>query len=562
MTNAGKNADSSSGQLDAIVIGAGFAGLYALHRLRGLGMKVRVFEAGDGVGGTWFWNRYPGARCDVESLEYSYSFDEALQQEWKWPERFAAQADILRYINHVADRLDLRRDIEVNARVTSALFDDATSTWTISTASGSTATARFCVMASGNLSLPRVPQFPGLDNFKGDWYHTGLWPKEGADFSGRRVGVIGTGSSGIQAIPVIAEQAKHLHVFQRTANFSVPAVNRPLTPEADQAHKAKYPQWRQESRSTPFGIAGFPPPTQSALEASEEERRKSYESKWGTGGNISFLYAYNDLLVNRDSNETASEFVREKIRSIVRDPKVAERLLPNDHPIGTKRLCLDNGYFETYNRPNVTLVDVKSAPIIEITAKGLRTDKQEYELDAIVFATGYDAMTGALLDIDIRGRAGCSLRDKWAAGPRTFLGIMTAGFPNLFIITGPGSPSVKTNMVSSIEQHVDWITDCLGYMRSRGLASIEPDLQKQDQWVEHVNQVADATLYPLANSWYMGANIPGKPRVFMPYVAGLDKYRKICDDIAAKGYEGFVLKGGPPKHGAEGPRPGLAEALS
>ena len=553
---------SPDAHYDVVVVGAGFAGLYALHRLRGMGLSVRVYESGDGVGGTWFWNRYPGARCDVESLEYSYSFDEALQQEWKWPERFAAQVDILRYINHVADRLDLRRDIEVNARVTSALFDDATSTWTISTASGSTATARFCVMASGNLSLPRVPQFPGLDNFKGDWYHTGLWPKEGADFSGRRVGVIGTGSSGIQAIPVIAEQAKHLHVFQRTANFSVPAVNRPLTPEADQAHKAKYPQWREESRSTPFGIAGFPPPTQSALEASEEERRKSYESKWGTGGNISFLYAYNDLLVNRDSNETASEFVREKIRSIVRDPKVAERLLPNDHPIGTKRLCLDNGYFETYNRPNVTLVDVKSAPIIEITAKGLRTDKQEYELDAIVFATGYDAMTGALLDIDIRGRAGCSLRDKWAAGPRTFLGIMTAGFPNLFIITGPGSPSVKTNMVSSIEQHVDWITDCLGYMRSRGLASIEPDLQKQDQWVEHVNQVADATLYPLANSWYMGANIPGKPRVFMPYVAGLDKYRKICDDIAAKGYEGFVLKGNPQNQDAEGARQGLAKVLS
>lgn len=544
MSEREKNVTAPPEQFDAVVVGAGFAGLYALHRLRGLGMKVRVLEAGDGVGGTWFWNRYPGARCDVESLEYSYSFDEALQQEWQWPERFAGQADILRYANHVADRLDLRRDIELNARVSSAVFDDATSTWTVTTACGRQARARFCVMASGNLSLPRVPRFKGLENFKGEWYHTGLWPHEGVDFSGKRVGVIGTGSSGIQAIPVIAAQARHLHVFQRTANYSVPAVNRPLTPEVDQAHKARYPQWREESRRTPFGIAGHPPPVKSALEASEEERQKSYEAKWRTGGNISFLYAYNDLLVNKDSNETACEFVRQKIRSIVRDPKTARLLMPNDHYIGTKRLCLDNGYYETYNRDNVKLVDVKSAPIVEITEQGVRTEQQEYELDVIVFATGFDAMTGALLDIDIRGRAGRALRDKWSAGPRTYLGLMTAGFPNMFIITGPGSPSVKTNMIASIEQHVDWITDCLQHARSRGVAAIEPDLQKEDQWVEHVNQVADTTLYPLANSWYVGANIPGKPRVFMPYVAGLDKYRQICDEIAARGYEGFVLEAG------------------
>ena len=542
MSNAKNDTDTAPEQFDAIVIGAGFAGVYALHRLRGLGLKVRVLEAGEGIGGTWFWNRYPGARCDVESLEYSYSFDEALQQEWKWPERFSAQPDILRYINHVADRLDLRRDIQLNARVSSAVFDEMTNTWTVKTDSGMRVRARFCVMASGNLSLPQVPQFKGLDNFKGDWHHTGLWPHEGVDFSGQRVGVIGTGSSGIQAIPLIAEQAKHLYVFQRTANFSVPALNRPLTPEADQAHKARYPQWREESRRTPFGIAGHAPPTKSALEETEEERRKRYESKWQTGGNISFIYAYNDLLVNKDSNETACEFVRQKIGSIVRDAEVAKLLMPNDHYIGTKRLCLDAGYYETFNRENVTLVDVKSAPIIEITASGLRTEHQEYELDAIVFATGFDAMTGALLDIDIRGRAGYTLREKWAAGPRTYLGLMTVGFPNMFIITGPGSPSVKTNMVSSIEQHVDWITDCLNYMQSHNVALIEPDAKRQDQWVEHVNQVADATLYPLANSWYMGANIPGKPRVFMPYVAGLDKYRKICDEIAAKGYEGFVLR--------------------
>ncbi|MGE4239719.1 flavin-containing monooxygenase [Ramlibacter sp.] len=534
-------------QLDAIVIGGGFAGLYALHRLRGLGLKVKVFEAGSGIGGTWFWNRYPGARCDVESLEYSYSFDEKLQQEWVWPERFAAQADILRYIHHVAERFDLNRDIVLNARVSSATFDDASSQWTVETAAGHRATARWCVMASGNLSLPRVPRFPGLENFRGEWHHTGQWPYEGVDFAGKRVGVIGTGSSGIQAIPLIAEQAKHLHVFQRTANFTVPAINRPLTPEADAAHKKKYAEWREEARRTPFGIAGHAPPTKSALQEEEDERRAVYEKKWNTGGNISFLYAYNDLLVNKDSNETACEFVRDKIRGIVRDPEVAKLLMPNDHYIGTKRLCLDNGYFETFNRDNVTLVDVKSDPIVEVTAKGLRTGTKEYELDTIVFATGYDAMTGALLDMDVRGRGGRSLREKWADGPRTYLGLMTAGFPNMFVITGPGSPSVKTNMVSSIEQHVDWIADCLQHLRARGVVAIEPEVAKEDQWVEHVNQVADSTLYPLANSWYVGANIPGKPRVFMPYVAGLDKYRKICDDIAAKNYEGFALKAQAPQ---------------
>ena len=542
MSNAKSDAVKVLEQFDAIVIGAGFAGLYTLHRLRGLVLKVLVLEAGEGIGGTWFWNRYPGARCDIESLEYSYSFDEALQQEWKWPERFSAQPDILRYINHVADRLDLRRDIRLNARVSSVVFDDATTTWTVETDSGLRARARFCVMASGNLSLPRVPRFEGLDDFKGDWYHTGLWPHEGVDFSGRRVGVIGTGSSAIQAIPVIAQQAKHLSVFQRTANFSVPALNRPLTPEADQAHKASYPQRREEARHTPFGVSGYPPPAKSALEATKEERRQHYESKWQTGGTLNLLYAYNDLLVNKDSNETVCEFVRQKIGSIVRDPEVAKLLMPNDHYIGTKRLCLDNGYFETFNRDNVKLVDVKSAPIVSITPDGLRTEKQDYQLDAIVFATGFDAMTGALLDMDIRGRAGVALRDKWAAGPRTYLGLMTAGFPNMFFITGPGSPSVKSNMVSSIEQHVDWIADCLRNLQSQDLASIEPDLGHQDRWVQHVNDVADATLYPLANSWYVGANIPGKPRVFMPYVAGLDKYRVICDGIAAKGYEGFVLK--------------------
>ncbi len=530
--------------LDAIVVGGGFAGLYALYRLRRMGLRAQILEAGGNIGGTWFWNRYPGARCDVESLEYSYSFSDELQQEWVWPERFAAQPDILRYINHVADRLALRQFILTEARVVSATFDRGTDLWTVTIASGEVFRAPFCIMGTGNLSLPRVPRFQGLESFKGNWYHSGLWPEEGVDFSGRRVGVIGTGSSGIQMIPIIAEQAKHLIVFQRTANFSVPAENRPITPELDRSHKEKYRFWRDEAKRTPFGIAGHPPPMRSALEDAPEERERVYEEKWGTGGNISFLYAYNDLLVNKESNETASQFVRNKICSIVRDPKVAELLLPRDHPIGTKRLCLDNGYFETFNRDNVTLVDVRSDPIAEITSTGLRTQAREFELDDIAFATGFDAMTGALLNIDISVEEGPRLGDKWAQGPRTYLGLMTAGFPNLFMITGPGSPSVKSNMVASIEQHVDWIADCLQHLRDKEIRHIEADEGAENSWVDHVNEVADATLYPHANSWYNGANIAGKPRVFMPYVAGLDKYRKICDEVAANDYRGFSLKSG------------------
>jgi cyclohexanone monooxygenase len=530
--------------LDAIVVGGGLAGLYALHRLRKMGQRAQVLEAGSSIGGTWFWNRYPGARCDVESLEYSYSFSDELQQEWVWPERFAAQPDILRYINHVADRLALRQFIVTGARVVSATFDRGADLWTVAAASGEIFQARFCIMATGNLSLPRVPRFPGLESRKGNWYHSGLWPVEGVDFSGRRVGVIGTGSSGIQMIPIIAEQARHLTVFQRTANFSVPAVNRPIAPELDRRHKQKYRYWRDEARRTPFGIAGHPPPTRSALEDAPELRERIYEEKWGTGGNISFLYAYNDLLVNKESNETAAQFVRDKIRSIVRDPRVAELLSPRDHPIGTKRLCLDDGYFETFNRDNVTLVDVRSDPIAEITASGLRTQARAFELDDIAFATGFDAMTGALLSIDISVAGGPRLTDKWAHGPRTYLGLMTAGFPNLFMITGPGSPSVKSNMIASIEQHVDWIADCLRHLGDKGIRHIEADEGAENRWVDHVNEVADATLYPQANSWYNGANIAGKPRVFMPYVAGLDKYRKICDEVAANDYRGFSLKSG------------------
>ena len=526
---------------DAIVVGGGLGGLYALYRLRKMGLTARAFEAGSGVGGTWFWNRYPGARCDVESMEYSYAFDDDLQQEWHWPERYGTQPELLRYINHVADRFDLRRDIQFDTRVQSASFDPGQNVWTVRTDKGDVVTAPFCIMATGNLSTPRVPDFKGIERFKGRWYHSGLYPQEGVDFTGLRVGVIGTGSSGVQMIPLIAQQAKHLHVFQRTANFSLPARNAPMDPAIEARHKSQYPERRAAAFETPFGIAGFPPPTKKALDVTAEEREAQYEAKWAEGGSISFLYSYTDLLLNKEANDTASEFVRNKIRSIVKDQKVAELLAPKDHPIGTKRLCLDTNYYEAYNRDNVTLVDVRSAPIQEITENGVRTADGEYELDAIVFATGFDAMTGALKEIDIRVGNGPSLADKWDNGPTTYLGLMVAGYPNMFTITGPGSPSVKTQMIIAIEQHMDWIGDCLATMRDRGMTRIEPTPEAEREWVQHVNDVADSTLYPLANSWYLGSNIPGKPRVFMPYVGGFAGYKKRCDAVAANGYEGFAM---------------------
>jgi cyclohexanone monooxygenase len=532
----------TSTRLDVAIVGGGLAGLYAIHRLRGLGFTVRAYEQGSGIGGTWFWNRYPGARCDVESLEYSYSFSEELQQEWKWPERYGTQPEILRYINHVADRFDLRRDVQLNTRVKSAVFDSRAGEWTLTTAAGETILARHCVMAAGNLSTPRVPNFKGIGDFRGKWYHSGLWPHEGVDFSGKRVGVIGTGSSGVQMIPIIAAQARHLTVFQRTANFSLPARNMPMGEEKERRHKAEYAARRRAAYDTPFAIAGHAKPTQSALQASDAERRASYEAKWQEGGSISYLYAYTDLLVNKQSNDTASEFVREKIRGTVKDQRTAELLAPKDHPIGTKRLCLDTNYYETYNRDNVALVDVRSDAIEQITPTGVRLKSGvEHELDAIVFATGFDAMTGALREIDIRTTDGAVLADKWEGGPLTYLGLMVSGFPNMFVITGPGSPGVKTQMIASIEQHTDWIADCLKHMRDKGLDRVEPTAEAEMAWVHHVNAIADSTLYPLANSWYVGANIPGKPRVFMPYVGGFDRYKRRCDEVVANGYEGFTF---------------------
>jgi len=523
---------------DAVVVGAGFAGCYMLHRLRELGFSVRAFEVGTGVGGTWYWNRYPGARCDIESMEYSYQFDEALQQEWDWSERYAPQTEILEYINYVADRLDLRRDIQFETRVTRAHLDEASSRWLVETDKGEKLSAQFCIMATGCLSSTNTPDFPGLDAFKGDWYHTGAWPHEGVDFEGKRVAVIGTGSSAIQSIPLIAQEAHHLTVFQRTPNYSVPAHNAPLDPAVRDKVKADYPAFRARQREMPFGaFADVEGREESALAATPEEREKHYEFWWNSGG-LTFLASYGDLMFDANANATGADFVQRKIRETVNDPAVAEMLMP-DQTLGCKRLCADSGYFETYNRDNVKLVDVKKTPIQEITTKGLRTGDQSFEFDIIVFATGFDAMTGALLSVDIRGRQGRTLGEKWNAGPRTYLGLMTAGFPNLFTVTGPGSPSVLANMVPAIEQHVNWIADCMSDMRDAELASIEALVEAEDTWVDHVNEVANLTLYPGCNSWYLGANVPGKPRVFMPYI-GFPTYVAKCEEVVANGYEGFV----------------------
>ncbi|MFI7129207.1 flavin-containing monooxygenase [Nonomuraea sp. NPDC050153] len=525
--------------VDAVVVGAGFAGMYMLHKLRGLGLTVRVFETGDGVGGTWYWNRYPGARCDVESMQYSYSFDEELQQEWEWSERYPSQPEILLYANHVADRFDLRKDIRFETRVTRAGYDETANLWRVETDRGDHVSATYLITAVGCLSTARIPAFPGAGSFQGPSHHTGRWPHEGVDFTGQRVAVIGTGSSGIQAIPVIATQAEHVTVFQRTANYSLPAWNRPMEPEYAQWVKANYAELRATMRTSAAGVMGTSN-TASALEATEEDRLREFESRWAKG-DVAFLGSFGDTAIDLEANEISAEFVRGKIREIVTDPRVAELLAPRDHPIGTKRICIDTGYYATYNRPNVTLVDVRDAPIEEITRTGVRTADAEYAADTIVYATGYDAMTGPLLGIDITGKGGLSLRRKWEAGPRTYLGLMTAGFPNLFTITGPGSPSVLSNMIVSIEQHVEWIADCLRRLRADGIATIDADPPAEDAWVDHVNEVAGHTLYPRANSWYLGANIPGKPRVFMPYVGGVGAYRQKCDQVTADGYAGFVL---------------------
>ena len=527
-------------EVDAVVVGAGLAGLYAHHRLRRLGLTLQGYEAAADVGGTWWWNRYPGARCDVESMDYCYSFSPEVEQEWTWSERYASQPEILRYIDHVAERFDLRRDIQFETRVTAATWDDAAQRWRIVTDRGDSVSAQFCIMATGCLSAAKQPEIEGIDTFRGPTFHTGRWPHEGVDFTGLRVGVIGTGSSGIQSIPVIAEQAAHVMVFQRTPNFTMPAKNASLDSEAVSARKARAREIRQAMRESRAGVI-VPMPEHSALSVDDDAREATFEAAWETGTLYGMVAAFNDLLVDRDANETAAEYVRSRIQDVVDDPEVAERLSPRNHPFGTKRPCLDSGYYATFNRDNVTLVDVRSTPILEITPTGVRTTADEHALDAIVFATGFDAMTGPLLGPDITGAGGVALRDKWVAGPRTYLGIATAGFPNFFTTTGPGSPSVLVNMAVAIEQHVDWVADCIAYLRDRGLASIDATVEAEDRWVDHVNEVANLTLFPHANSWYMGANVPGKPRVFMPYIGGLPRYTQVCDDVAADDYRGFAL---------------------
>jgi len=529
-------------KVDVVIAGAGLAGLYAHHRFRKLGLSLFGFEAAPEVGGTWFWNRYPGARCDVESLDYCYSFSEALLDEWRWSERFATQPEILRYVNHVADRFDLRRDIAFDTRVIRATYDEKANLWTVATDRGDEVTCRYLVTTVGCLSVPKTPDFEGLEEFEGRWVLTGAWPRDPVHYAGKRVAVIGTGSSGMQSIPLIAEEAAHLTVFQRTPNYSVPAHNGPTDPEHEAKVRADYPGYRRSIRATKGGQRSPLNTGLSALEVSEEERLAGFERAWRFGA-FTLQGVFKDVSSNREANAAAAEFIRGKIREVVKDPELAERLSPSDYPFGTKRLVLDTNYWATFNRPNVELVDIRATPIERITARGVKTRDKEYPVDLIVFATGFDAVTGPLLAMNIHGAGGCSLRDAWKDGPTSYLGLTIAGFPNLFTVNGPGSPSVLTNMIASIEHHVDLIADSIAYMQERGLERIEPEREAEAAWAEEVRLVADHTLYPLANSWYMGANVPGKPRVFLAYVGGFDVYQERCKSIVAEGFKGFRLAG-------------------
>lgn len=531
-------------RVDVVIVGAGFAGLYMLHRIRNLGMTARVIERGGDVGGTWYWNRYPGARCDIESIDYSYSFDEGLTREWRWTERYATQPEILAYLQHAADRFHLRDDVTFNTTVTTADWDEDATEWTLRCDTGDTVRATYCVMATGCLSMVKQPDFPGLADFEGTWYHTGRWPHRPVDFADKTVAVVGTGSSGIQAIPRIAAAARQLYVLQRTPNYSMPAQNRPLGDDELEAAVSSFAERRKLCEYSDAGVP-HPPPTQSTFEVPAEQRHTRYEEGWQRGGINALSAAFTDFFTDEAANKEAQEFARNKIREIVRDPHTAELLCPQHH-IGTKRTCVDIGYFETYNRDNVELINARAHPIQHITRTGIQLSDRHLDVEIIVFAIGYDAITGALVDIDIRGTDGQLLRDSWANGPRTLLGLQTAGFPNLFTITGPGSPSVLSNMVVSIEQHVDWIADCLGHLRSSGLNRIEASPESEQRWMDHVAALAAETLYPQANSWYVGANIPGKPRVLMPYVAGCGQYRRECEQVVEHGYEGFVLRAARP----------------
>ena len=526
--------------VDAIVIGAGFAGLRALHSLRAMGLRVVVLEAAAGIGGVWYFNQYPGARCDVESYDYSYRFAPQLEQDWRWSERYATQPEILRYINHVADRFDLRRDIEINTRMERAEYDEDDLRWTVTSADGRSWRAAKFILAVGQLSTPKRTEYPGQTKFSGRIIYSAQWPDESVDFAGKRVAIIGTGSSGVQMTPVIAELAVHLAVFQRTANFSIPAVNAPLTEDEDAQVKANYRDRREKARNSPSGL-GFVPNAERAIDASEEDRRKTFEAAWNRLG-FGFALTYKDILLDERSNELASEFIRGKIAERVHDPVLREKLTPRGFPFGTRRPSVDSGYFETFNRDNVSLVDLAETPIVEFTAKGIRTTAEELEFDIIIYATGFDAFTGSLLAPRIAGRGGVTLAEKWAAGPTTFLGIGVDGFPNMFIIVGPGSPSLLSNVLLSSEEQIDWLVALFEHARDHGIDEIEVTAEAERDWVEHVNERAKETLYLKTPSYYMGAEMPNKPRVFMPYSGGVRYYRRILEKTAASGYEGFDLR--------------------
>lgn len=529
----------SNTRVDVVVVGAGFGGLYAVHKFREQGLSVRVFEAAPDVGGTWYFNRYPGARCDVESVDYCYSFSDDLQQRWTWSEKYATQREILAYINWVADELDLRSDITFNTRVTGAALDESTLRWTVTTDSGERVDARFVVLATGPLSAAMTPDIPGLDTFGGETYHTAHWPHDDVDFTGKRVAVIGTGSSGIQSIPIIAEQAEHLYVFQRTPNYSVPAGNRPLGSDEVADIKANYAERRHMSWRSGGGSPHVAHP-KLTMEATPEERRAAFEKRWELGG-VLFSKTFSDQMISLEANDEARKFYEEKIRAVIDDPEVAELLIPTDHPIGTKRICTDTNYFQTFNRPNVTLVSVRQTPIQSIDRAGISTSEKHYDIDALVLATGFDALTGTLAKIDITGRGGQKLVDDWSDGPRTYLGLGTDGFPNLFLVSGPGAPAVLANMVLHAEAHVNWIAEAIAYLDDRGYAAIEPTADAVDNWNAECARRAEATLFTQANSWYMGANVPGKPRQFMLFIGGFGTYLDICREVADAGYKGFEL---------------------
>ena len=524
--------------VDVVVIGAGFAGLYAHYKLRELGLKAFGFEAAAGIGGTWYWNRYPGARCDVESLDYIYSFSPELLDEWRWSERFATQPEILRYANHVADRFDLRRDYAFETKVIACTFDEAANAWTVRTDRGDEVRCRYLLTAVGCLSLPKAPEVAGLELFEGRWVQTGAWPHDPVDVTGKRVAVIGTGSSGIQSIPILAEQAAQLTVFQRTPNFSVPSHNGQIEAAYEAKVREDYVAHCRMARMTRGGIPPRMNTGLSAMDVSEEERRAKFEEAWNFG-TFALQSVFNDISSNPEANAAATEFVHEKIRGIVKNPAIAEKLLPKTYPFGTKRLCLDTNYYQTFNRDNVELVDIRETPIERITKAGIQTSEKEYPFDLIVFATGFDAVTGPLLALNITGAGGRKLKDEWQDGPQSYLGLMIAGFPNLFTVNGPSSPSVLANMIQAIEQHIDLIAGCIAHMEKNGLARIDADKEAQVTWAHEVADMAEKTLYTKADSWYMGANVPGKPRVFMMYIGGLDRYVERCEKIVGEGYTGF-----------------------